>query len=237
MMKLKIVDRASKQNNIMMIEEITSIDFWKRNIRLRVNISLYGALAWNIIYAVFQLVLGFRHNTMWYGSVGTYYICLAVMRFFLVRHTTLHDVGERKRDELIRYGICGWLLLAISTTLSVMVMFMVYRNLTFEHHKFTAVAMAAFTAIYLTVAIVNVIKYRRYKSPVYSAAKIISLVAASVSVLTLQSTILATFAQGADLATRKRTLGISGGIVFALVFGMAIFMIARSAKGLRALKK
>ena len=38
---------------------------WQDDTRLRVNMSLYGSLAWNALYGIFQLWLGFYHHTFW----------------------------------------------------------------------------------------------------------------------------------------------------------------------------
>ncbi len=55
---------------------------WLDDTRLRVNVSLYGSLALNVLYGIFQLWLGFFHHTFWFYSLGGYYVCLAIMRFF-----------------------------------------------------------------------------------------------------------------------------------------------------------
>ena len=116
---------------------------WQDDTRLRVNVSLYGTLIWNTAYAVFQLGLGFWHHTFWFYSMAGYYIALAVMRFFLVRHTSKHKPGEKMKEELIKYRTCGWVFLLMNLTLSVMVFFMVYWNRTFHHHEITTITMAA----------------------------------------------------------------------------------------------
>ena len=119
-----------------------------------------------------------------------YYIALAVMRFFLVRHTSKHKPGEKMKEELIKYRTCGWVFLLMNLTLSVMVFFMVYWNRTFHHHEITTITMAAYTFTAFTMAIINMVKYRKYNSPVYSASKAISLAAACVSMLTLAHALL-----------------------------------------------
>ena len=91
--------------------------------RLRVNISLYGALAWNALYGIFQLWLGLYHGTFWFASFGAYYICLGVMRFFLARHSTKFAPGKRMRDELVKYRACGWVLLLMNLALALIVFF------------------------------------------------------------------------------------------------------------------
>ena len=210
---------------------------WLDDTHLRVNVSLYGSLIWNTAYAVFQLGLGFWHHTFWYYSMAGYYIALAVMRFFLVRHTSKHTPGEKMYDELIKYRACGIVFLLMNLTLSVMVFFMVYWNRTFIHHEITTITMAAYTFGTLAMAIVNVVKYRKYNSPVYSASKAISLAAACVSMLTLESTMLTTFDNGTmDLFTRRLFLGLSGSVISVFIIVMAIYMIIQSNKKLKQLK-
>jgi hypothetical protein len=101
----------------------------------------------------------------------------------------------------------------------------------------TAIAMAAYTFTSLTTAIINVIKYRKYNSPVYSASKTISLAAALVSMLTLESTMLTTF--GGDTMTaieQKWMLGATGGAISVLIVTTAVYMIVVGTKKLKQLK-
>ena len=210
---------------------------WQDDTRLRVNVSLYGSLTWNAFYGLFQLWLGFYHHTFWFYSLGAYYICLGVMRFFLVRHTTKYAPGERMISELKKYRACGIVFLVMNLALALIIFFMVYWNRTFQHHMITAIAMAAYTFTALTTAIINVIKYRKYNSPVFSASKAISLAAALVSMLTLESTMLTTFGDGTMTAIeRKWMLGATGGVVSLLIVAAAIYMIVVGTKKLKELK-
>ena len=98
----------------------------------------------------------------------------------------------------------------MNLALALIIFFMVYWNRTFNHHEITTIAMAAYTFTALTMAIINIIKYKKYNSPVYSASKAISLASACVSMLTLESTMLTTFGDGTmDLTARRMMLGIS----------------------------
>lgn len=207
---------------------------WLEDTRLRVNISLFGSLAWNTLYGLFQMWLGIVHRTFWFGSLGVYYICLAVMRYFLVSHTRRYAPGERMRSELIKYRACGWIFLVMNLALSLIVFFMLYWDRTFAHHMITAIAMAAYTFTTFTVAIVSMVRYKRYNSPVFSAAKAISFAAACVSMLTLTSTMLTTFGDGTmEPLARKMILGSVGVAVILVVVGMAVGMIARGTRRLK----
>ena len=210
---------------------------WQDDTRLRVNVSLYGSLAWNALYGIFQLWLGFYHHTFWFYSLGAYYICLGVMRFFLARHTTRYAPGERMQAELKKYRACGIVFLVMNLALALIIFFMVYWNRTFEHHMITAIAMAAYTFTALTTAIINVIKYRKYNSPVFSASKAISLSAALVSMLTLESTMLTTFGDGTmTVVAQKWMLGATGGAISVLIVAAAIYMIVVGTNKLKQLK-
>ena len=211
---------------------------WRENPRLRVNVTLYGSFLWNIAYALFQLWLGFYHHTFWFYSLGAYYICLAVMRFYLLSYTRKYAPGESMRDELTKYRACGWIFLFMNMVLSLIVFFMVYWNRTFEHHMITAIAIAAYTFTAFTVAIVNAVKFKKYNSPAFSAAKAISLAAAVVSMLTLTSTLLTTFNDGTmEPLTQKLMLGGVGLAVSGVVLAMAIYMIATATKKLKQLER
>ena len=209
---------------------------WLDDTRLRVNVSLYGTLIWNTAYALLQLGMGFWHHSFWFCSLSGYYITLAVMRFFLVRHTSRHVPGEIMTEELRKYRACGSVFLVMNLALSLMIFFMVYWNRTFYHHEITTIAMAAYTFTALTRGIFNIVKYRKYNSPVYSASKAISLASACVSMLTLESTMLTTFGDGTmSLAGKRILLGVSGGVISVFIITMAVYMIVQGTKKIKLL--
>ena len=45
---------------------------WQEDARLRVKISLYGSLIWNVAYALLQLGMGFWHKSFWFCSLSAY---------------------------------------------------------------------------------------------------------------------------------------------------------------------
>ena len=139
--------------------------------------------------------------------------------------------------ELIKYRACGIVFLLMNLALALIIFFMVYWNRSFDHHMITAITMAAYTFTALTTAIVNVVKYRSYNSPVFSASKAISFAAACVSMLALTSTMLTTFNDGTMNAfTQKMMLGSVGLAVSGVIVVMAIYMIVQSTKKLKVFK-
>lgn len=212
---------------------------WLEDDRLRVTVTLFGSLLWNVAYAMLQLWLALTRHIVWFYALSGYYISLALMRFFLVRHTMMHRAGENQREELLKYRACGWIFLLMNLALSTMIFCMVHWNQTFEHGPITAIMMATYTFTSFSFALVNLIRYKKYNSPIYSAAKAISLAASAVSVLTLESTMLTTFGgeSAMDAVTQKRFLGISGGAVTVWIVAMAVYMIVQSTRKLNLMKK
>ncbi len=212
------------------------VQIWTGDVRLRVRVSLYGSFVWNSAYAIFQLCLGLYHSSVWYYSLAGYYICLALMRFFLSRHTTRHLPGEHMKKELTEYRTCGWIFLVINLVLSGMVVLMIEQNKSTPHHQITTIAMAAYTFTAFTIAIINIVKYRKYESPVYSASKAISLAAACVSMISLTSTMLSSFSDGTtDPMFRTIMLAGLGAAVAIFITAMSIYMIRKANKQMKQL--
>lgn len=213
-------------------------NLWFGNYRLRINVTLTGNVLWNGSYAVLQLCLGIYHRSAWFYSLAAYYASLAVMRFFLVRHTLRHKPGEKMKQELRHYRNCGRIFLFMNLALSAMMFYMIRKNRAVQHNEITTITMAAYTFTTLTFAIVNVIRYRKYNSPTVSAAKAISLAAACVSMLTLENTMIATFNNGEMTArTRQMFLSLSGGGTSIFIVAMAIYMIANANRKLNRMEK
>lgn len=204
------------------------VNAWTNDPRLRINVTLVGNVLWNGSYAALQLGMGIYHRSSWFCSLAAYYASLAAIRLMIVRHTLRHKPGERPKKELKYYKSCGIVFLIMNSALSGMMFYMIYENRAVHHHEITTIAMSAYTFTAFTLAIINVIRYRKYHSPALSAAKAVSLAAACVSVLTLENTMLTTFGGDMPSQTRKLFLTLSGGAVSLFIIAAAIYMIARS---------
>lgn len=206
------------------------------DVRLRINISLHSAFAFNAIYAAFQLCLGLWHHSVWFYSMAGYYLLLALMRLMLVRYTRKHAAGERQALEWQKYRLCGVLLLLMTFTLAIFIIYFVWKIRIFRHHEITTIAMATYTFASLARAIINAIRYKSYGSPAYSATKAISLVSAIVSMLTLENAMLTAFGQESSEAFRQIMLGATGTGVVLAVQGIAVYMMVNASRKLHQLR-
>lgn len=204
----------------------------------RMTLSLYGSFAINAAYTVLQLGLGVIHSTIWYYSMAAYYFMLSVMRFYLLRYLRDgHAPGEDKISELKRFRFCGLVLVGMNLALAVIVYYITWQNRTFVHHMVTTIAMAAYTFTSFTMAVINLIRYRKYQSPVLSAAKAIGFTAAMVSMLTLETTMLTVFGEGEKGDFDRMMTETTGAVVTLTVLIMAAYMILKSTRELKYIKE
>lgn len=202
----------------------------------RSELTLHGGLIVNLLYVGMNLFSGIRYRSTWFIALAIYYTLLSAMRAVLVRYVHRKPTEQDVASELLRYRACGVILLLMNQALVGIIVYMVTQNKGFSYPGLMIYAMAIY-AFYVTIAaVINVVKYRKRGSPVLSAAKVISLTAALVSMLSLETAMLAQF--GSDQPEFRRVmLAASGGGICAIVLTMAIYMIARSTKLLKGIKQ
>lgn len=202
---------------------------------LRVRISLYSTVYFNFAFAVFQLVFAIINYSVMFYSLAAYYFLLALMRMYLLGYTRKHDPGENMIREYKRYRFCGVCMLFLNIALSVIITYTVLFETARNYGMIVTISMAAFSFTALTVAIVNVVRYKRYNSPVFTATKDISLAVAVVSMLSLETSMFAAFEDGKmNEGDIMLMMALTGFAVMAFVLGLAILMIIRSSKGLKS---
>ncbi len=202
------------------------------DVRFRAGVSLYQGFFVNLLYIVMKLVSGIVYRSAWFIALAVYYILLAVMRFLLMRRLNARDEDE----ELRRYRLCGIMLLFMNQALTGIVVFMVHQNRGFNYPGLLIYAMAAYAFYAVTVAIINIVKTRRHNSPILSAARALSLVAAMVSILSLTTAMLTQFGGDGNADFNRTMTGAVGGGVCTIVIGMAIYMIWRANRSLKKLE-
>lgn len=208
-----------------------------KDTQLQINLSLYGTLAYNTIYATFQLFAGIYYNSVWYLSIATYYTLLAIMRFSLLHYSRANKAGEDMESEYKRFRFCGVLLLVMNSALSAITFYITWQNQELKHHSATTVIFAIFTFISFTLAIINVIRYKKLKSPIFFAAKLISLVSAVVSILALETAIMGYYSAQISDEARQIITGITGTGVITVTICVGIFMVVRGTKNLKKIKR
>lgn len=197
---------------------IPLVDRYLREDMFRAETGLYQGFFINLLYAGIKMFSGIFYKSIWFVTLAVYYILLAVMRASLLHY--VRKTVKNKISEWKRYRLCGILLLFMNIALTGIVILVIYQNSGFEYPGMLIYVMAMY-AFYATImAVRNVIKFRRFKSPVMSAAKAINLTAALVSMLSLETAMLTQFG-AADDPTFRQVMTASTGAGMLPVAGAA----------------
>lgn len=201
----------------------------------RAETALYQGFLINLLYAGIKMFSGILYRSVWFVTLAVYYILLAVMRAVLLHY--VRKSWENKDSEWRRYRLCGFILLLMNVALTGIIILIIEQNSGFEYPGVLIYIMAMY-AFYATItAVRNVVKCKRYGSPVMSAAKVINLTAALVSMLSLETAMLTQFGAADDPMFRQIMTACTGMGISMIVLGMAVYMIVRSTKQLKHIKQ
>lgn len=202
----------------------------------KTHVSLYISLSINLLYVGMNVLSYFLYHSAWFAILAVYYTILALMRFLLLRYVNQKEIGKHLIDELKRSRTCAIILMTINLTLSGAVLMILYQNRGYEYHGILIYVMALYT-FYTTIhAVVDIVKYRKFKSPVLSTAKVISLSAALVSMLSLETAMLSQFGGNESPQFRWIMVAATGGGVSVIVVALSVFMIVTANRQIKRLK-
>ena len=164
----------------------------RKDVAFRIKSFLCASFIYNIIYSLFLLVIGLLYVSKWFFVASAYYALLSVVRVFIFMQI---DTRKKLLSKIKAVRLCGYFLLIINVAVSSISFLLLQEAQGVEHHEITVISMATYTFSALTVAIVNSVRYIKKKDYLHSCIKIVSLVSASVSLLTLTDTMLSTFGE------------------------------------------
>lgn len=202
----------------------------------RTNVSLSVSFVISMLYVGLNLWSWHMLKSYWFTVLAVYYSVMAVMRFLLVRYVRIQKIGTNILGEWKRSRICACILLLINLSLSGAVLMILYQQKGYDYPGIMIYVMALYTFYALTMSIVDIVKYRKMGSPVMSTAKIVSLSAALVSMLNLETAMFAQF--GADMAPEHQRIFIilTGAGVSITVVTLSVILIVNANKEIRRIK-
>lgn len=208
--------------------------------RLRTVLVTIPGMGLNLVYAIFNGVIGFVNLSAWYVSLAAYYLLLCVMRFLAVAYAgRVYQVNVpwRKRnpeneDSLEArsrkvYRNCGILFSVMSIALGGAVIMLVSGEGGKSYPGLLIYAVATYTFYKLGMAIRNLVKVRKENSLLLVTLRNISYADALVSLLSLQTALFAAFGQDSgELVPLMNAL--TGAGVCLMILGIGIYMVRKA---------
>ena len=192
---------------------------------LKNNIKLFSGTFLNNVYGIFKVITGVIYRSVWFGATGVYYLVLGMMKLSLIKHI-ISKSDEKK--QLTQYRNTGILMFLLNSAMVGMIILMIRDGESAVYPGFVIYAQAGYTFYILTVAIIDIIKYRKDHTPLIAASKSISLVSAIMSMFILQVAMINQFGIDSDAHFKSIINVITGIDTSFLTIGIAIFMLINS---------
>ena len=202
----------------------------------RTRISLYLSLSVSLLYVGTNLWSWHLNHSWWFVVLAVYYSIMAVMRFLLVHYARLNTLGSSVLGEWKWSRICACILLLVNMTLSGAVLMMLFGNRGYDYPGVLIYVMALYTFYATTHTIVDILKYRKLGSPIMTTAKIVSLSAALVSMLNLETAMFAQFGAEMAVENQQMMIALTGAGISIVVITLSIILIVRATKEIRRKK-
>ncbi len=193
------------------------------DLAFRGSVSIYQGMAANFFYVVFRVIAGIRYASVWFISMAVYYLVLGGLRSYLI------VCYRRRSPELERrcYRTTAWLLFLLNIPMGGMIVLLVWTNSGFSYPG-SIIYLSALYAFYaVTISIINLVRFCRLGSPILSAAKVLNLISAMMSILGLQTAMISRFSENGE-RFRMVMNAVTGGGVYGAVIAIAVYMLLHS---------
>ena len=198
--------------------------------RARLCLTLSASLLFHTVYALFGLLTGIYYQGRWFYALALYDLLLNGARAFIL-HTLTHGEGTLRRAWRCYY-LCGIALFLAMPTLITLVALIVLAARPLAYRGLTTLIVALYTLTVFWVALLGVFRYRNGGNPLLLAARMLSLTTASVSLLSLEVTLIFSLGGTLALPLYRIVTAASGALVCGFVGVEAAFMVRQGGRAL-----
>lgn len=156
-----------------------------------------ASLAVDVLWGVANLAYGIFYLSVWAITLGVLYVCLVVMRAFLLWHAR-HRAGQDGSRELRLCRRCGIVIMVYALPVFGIVVLNLHEQGTFYYHMYIAIGVATYAFMALGTAIGNFVRYRDGHDLLMFVYSNICLFTVMVSILTMAILMLNVFSDGSE---------------------------------------
>lgn len=222
---LRIKRSVSENSTLQRIRHSGFGESYINNIAFRVRVGVWQGMAADFLYVIFRIVTGIRYSSVWFISMAVYHFSLGVIRAYLI----FGCCNGNTAAELKCYRRTAWSLFLLNIPMSGMVVLMIMTDSGYFYPGYIIYLSALYAFYKLILSVVNVVKFRRVGNPVLSAAKVLNFISAMMSILGLQTAMIARFSVSGENYRRIMNT-LTGGAVCVTVIVIAVYMLLHSRK-------
>ena len=236
---IKIIPEIKNKTHAFIVKKSESVKFLNSYLtdkKFKGNVSLYQSAITDAFYTVFKLITGIIYSSVWFISLAVYHLFLGFLRVYLI-------ICGRKKKFLAKNSIfeyncykrIAWFLFLLNIPMIGMIILMVRTNSGFSYPDYVIYFSATYTFYTAITAVINLVKFRNVGSPILSSAKALNFITAMMSVLGLQTAMIAAFSVNQE--TFRQTINaITGGAITLTGITLAVYMIIKAKKKIKELK-
>jgi hypothetical protein len=193
-------------------------------------------MALNTLYAIYNASIAIYYYSVWSALLALYYLALSAMRGGLIfgdrrRKKRARINNEQVQDKGIKiYLRCGIYLIVFTMIIVGGMVRLIIAERNEERSFYLIYVTALYTFIRVIWGIHNGIKAKRVDDFITKSLRNINLADALVSILALQTAMLAAFAKGQHMQWANLLTGV---FVCVFLLGMGIYMIINGKEALR----
>lgn len=190
----------------------------------------------NVANIVINGVTAISDFSIWYACMTAYYLVLGLLRggiLFFGRKIAIRNKENKLSADIAKnkmYLGCGIYLLVSEIVLVFAVTQIIQDDSHIQTNMILAIAVAAYTFYKFTLAIINIVRAKRFRDPAVQCLRNINLVDALVSMLSLEITLIAATGSGENMTVMN---AVTGGAVCAFNVVLGVIMIIQAAKKLK----
>ncbi len=193
----------------------------------------------NVGYTVFLVVMALLYHSVWYGTIGIYYLLLCVVRGGVLLQNRKDE--RRYKEDFHRlqtakvgtYRYCGVMMLVLAFSLALSVVELVVDSSGFRHPVWLIFVFGGVAVYKVVLAVVHLVHATKRDDLVVRSVRYINMAVTLMSLLCLQTSIVAAFPiEGAAVAWLN---GVTGALVCAATLALGLYMVLFSAKAKKRL--
>ncbi|OUP11131.1 hypothetical protein B5F33_01825 [Collinsella sp. An2] len=227
------VRRAAEHNNVL--ARILN------DTHLRLGLTTTLSFAIDVLWTASNAIAAAANSSAWFSTLAAYYAALAVMRaplsFSILRHSDGRQTAQQLHHEQRICRACGALLLLCTPVFAGLIVLALHRESAISHSGYLIYGIALYAFYSLIGGIVKFVRERHSPHPAARAANALYLVVASVSMLSLEISMIDTFSTANNEGFRSPMIMLTGAAVCVFAVIVAIWIVRDARPGTHAAQR
>ena len=190
------------------------------------SMALALSMEMNLCFSAFYLYEAFSYHSSWFAFVAVFYLSLTMARFILLREFIF--TNQSLISQYKRYIGAGYFMLVMMICLFVLTMIAFSEDYIVSYPGKSIYIASAFSFYLIINAIRGYIRYDKYKNPLLSGNQMISISAALLGILSLQTAYLPKLLESSEMIHNANLL--TGCLIFMIMIFMSLYMIIHGGR-------